>query len=274
LSLFRLVITTKRDLRENVSFLSAEKQAIEAFMAEPSAPARWLPRISIRGLCLLILLLALLLGWVSSWQRAERERRLRESQLHYAEEELRRAKDELRDQLRRQVPRSDRTRSFWEADLEGSDLAGMTIASNSNAFQRASFRKCRLESATLQGGDASFQLARFDGARLARAYLKGGSASFQASSFAGADLAGATLTGGTSSFQGSSFEDAILIGATLSGNFQGVNISGARLEAADLSAIVPADLASCYFKEPPTYNPRTKFPPGFDPSERLWSRVE
>jgi uncharacterized protein YjbI with pentapeptide repeats len=72
----------------------------------------------------------------------------------------------------------------------------MTIASDGNAFQRASFRECRLEGATLQGGDSSFQIARFDAAKLARACLKGGGASFQESSFVGTDLAGATLTGG------------------------------------------------------------------------------
>jgi hypothetical protein len=58
------------------------------------------------------------------------------------------------------------------------------------------------------------------------------------------------------------------------GHFQGVNISGARLEAADLSAIARDELARCYFEEPPTYNARTKFPPGFDPVERSWRRVE
>jgi uncharacterized protein YjbI with pentapeptide repeats len=241
-------------------------------VAESSAPARWHPRLSIRGLYFLILLVALLLGWVSSQQRAERERRQQEQRLRYAEEELRRARDELQDQMR--GPRPDRARSFWEADLEGSNLAGMTIVSNDNAFQRASFRKCRLEGATLGGGVSSFQLARFDAAKLARACLKGGGSSFQASSFVGTDLTDANLIGGPSSFQGASFEKAILIGAKLSGNFQGVNISGARLEAADLSAIARDDLASCYFKDPPTYDARTKFPPGFDPAERSWRRAE
>jgi uncharacterized protein YjbI with pentapeptide repeats len=247
-------------------------EAIEAFVTESSTSARWLPRVSIRGLFFLILLVAMLFGWLSSQQRAERERRLQEHRLQYAEEELRRARDELRDQQR--GPRPDRARSFWEADLEGSNLAGMTIASDRNAFQRASFRQCRLEGSTLVGGGSSFQFARFDAAKLARACLKGGSASFQVSSFVGADLTGATLIGGGSSFQGASFEEAILIGAKLSGNFQGVNLSGAKFEAADLSAIAPDNLASCYFKEPPTYDASTKFPAGFDPIERSWRRVE
>jgi type II secretory pathway pseudopilin PulG len=241
-------------------------------VTDPSTPARWLPRVSIRGLLFLILLAALLFGWRASEQRAQRERRQQEHRLRYAEEELRRARDELQDQQR--GPRPDGARSFWDADLEGSNLAGMTIASDQNAFQRASFRKCHLEGATLQGGAASFQLARFDAAKLARACLKGGASSFQASSFVGADLTGATLIGGSSSFQQASFEDAILIGAKLSGSFQLVNISGARFEGADLSAIAHDDLASCYFKDPPTYDAKTKFPPGFDPADRSWRRVE
>jgi uncharacterized protein YjbI with pentapeptide repeats len=216
--------------------------------------------------------MALALGWLSSLQRAERERHRQQQLFNYAEWEIRRARDQLQDQTR--GPRPDRSRSFWEADLEGSNLAGMTIASNSNAFQRASFRDCHLEGATLVGGGSSFQFARFDAANLSRAHLKGGNASFQWSSFVGANLSGATLSGGPVSFQLASFEDAILTGAALSGNFQGANISGARLEAADLSAIPPDNLASCYFKTPPTYDARTKFPPGFDPVEHSWSRVE
>jgi uncharacterized protein YjbI with pentapeptide repeats len=241
-------------------------------VAEFSAPAGRSPRFSVRGLFFLILLVALALGWFSTQRSAERERRRHEQRLRYAEEELRRARDESRDRMR--GPRPDRARSFWEADLEGSNLAGMTIASDGNVFQRASFRDCRLEGATLEGGVSSFQLARFDAARLARARLRGGGASFQASSFVGADLTGATLIGGPSSFQGASFEGAALVGAMLSGSFQGVNISGARFEAADLSTIAGDDLASCYFKEPPTYDARTKFPPGFDPVERSWRRVD
>ena len=150
----------------------------------------------------------------------------------------------------------------------------MTIASDRNAFQWASFRKCSLEGATLEGGVSSFQRARFDAAKLARASLKGSDCSFQMSTFVGADLTGATLIGGPSSFQGASFEDAILIDARLSGSFQSVNLSGAKFDAADLSAIAGDDLASCYLKNPPTYDARTKFPPGFDPVERLWKRVD
>jgi uncharacterized protein YjbI with pentapeptide repeats len=255
------------------------KDPNKAIVAESYAPARWLPRFSIRRLVFLILLVAMLLGWVSSeqrvkleQQRADRERRALAQLRRYAEEELRRARDELQDQLR--SPQRDRNRSFWEADLEGSNLSGMTIASDKNAFQRASFRECVLEGARLEGGASSFQFARFDAAKLARAYLKGDVASFQESTFVGADLTDAILIGGSASFQSASFEGATLVGAKLSGNFQSANISGARFEGADLSLIAGANLADCYFKDPPTYDARTKFPPGFDPVEHSWRRVE
>jgi uncharacterized protein YjbI with pentapeptide repeats len=220
----------------------------------------------------MLMLAALLLRFISFQQRVEQERRLHKQKLRYAQQELDRARDELKDQLRGPIP--DRLRSFWEADLEGSNLAGMTLASNSNAFQRASFRKCNLEGATLKGGGASFQLARFDGAKLANSSLKGGAASFQGASFVGADLTGAALAGDGSSFQGAAFEGTILIGAKLSGNFQSVNISGAKFEGADLSEIDRDNLVSCYFQNPPTFNARTKFPSGFDPEENLWRRLE
>ncbi|WP_165075651.1 pentapeptide repeat-containing protein [Paludisphaera rhizosphaerae] len=241
-------------------------------MAESSPPARRLPRFTVRGMIFGVLFLAVVLGWIASVRRADWQRSMFAEHMQYADEELRRARDQLQ-QLKR-GPQPDRTRSFWEAGLEGSNLSGMTIASRENAFQRASFRNCRLEDATLAGGDSSFQLAHFDGAKLTRASLKGGSASFQDASFAGADLTGATLAGGGSSFQRASFEGAILIGATLSGDFAVANLSRAKFESADLSALIRADLNSCYFKEPPTYNAATKFPPGFDPVARLWRRVE
>lgn len=225
-----------------------------------------------RGLIVLILFVALALGWFSAQQRATREQRQQERRLRYAMEELSRARDELQEMARGVRP--DRMRSFGGADFESSNLAGMTIASKDNAFQRASFRNCHLEGTTLVGGDASFQLARFDAAKLAEAHLKGGGASFQRASFVGAELTYATLAGGPVSFQGATFEGANLTGANLSGNFQLVNISGTKFEAADLSSIRRDDLANCYFKDPPTYDDRTKFPQGFDPAQCLWRRVE
>jgi hypothetical protein len=60
----------------------------------------------------------------------------------------------------------------------------------------------------------------------------------------------------------------------LKGDFRGSNFSGARLESADLSAITADNLASCYFKVPPTYDSRTRFPQGFDPVKNSWRRVE
>jgi uncharacterized protein YjbI with pentapeptide repeats len=131
-----------------------------------------------------------------------------------------------------------------------------------------------LEKATLQGGVSSFQFACFDDANLSQASLTGGGASFQGSTFVKANLTGATLAGGPSSFQNASFEDAILVGATLVGSFQVANISGAKFQGADISAINCDDLASCYFDTPPSYNAETKFPTGFDPMEQLWQRTE
>ena len=127
---------------------------------------------------------------------------------------------------------------------------------------------------TLEGGVSSFQFARFDAAKLAEASLKEGATRSRNRRSSGPTSRAATLTRGPAPFQSASFEAAIRIDAKLIGNFQSVNVSGARLEAADLSAIARDELASCDFKEPPTYNARTKFPPGFDPVERSWRRVE
>lgn len=228
-------------------------------------------QFSLRGVLLLMLLVALILAWRSSLERAELRLAQQANQLRYAEEELARARDALRDQAR--GPTRDRARSLWEARLDGAQLRGVSVVSPGNAFQRASFHECDLESVTLQGGGSAFQLARFDQAKLVGAKLTGGSASFQGATFVAADLTGAILTGGSGSFQGSSFENATLVDARLAGSFQLVNLSGARFEGADLSALESESLTSCYFKDPPTYNGQTKFPAGFDPQAQLWKRV-
>ena len=168
-------------------------------MDEPSAKSRWLPRVSIRRMISLILVVALLLGWYSSQRRIERERRWQEQRLRYAEEELRRAKDQLQDQQR--GPRPYLLRSFWEADLEGSNLAGMTIASNDNAFQRASFLQM------FTGGDVDWGVSSFQARPIRRreacqGALTGGGSSFQMSSFLLGPISRcATLMGGGASFQ-------------------------------------------------------------------------
>lgn len=233
-------------------------------------PSRPLLRFSIRGVMLLTLLIALLLGWRSSVQRAGVQLRQQAKQLVYAEQELARARDELES---RGSIKPDKSRAFWLAQLEGANLAGMTISSPGNAFQRASFQGCNLEHATLQGGVSAFQLARFDKAKLAGAKLSGGNASFQHATFVGADLTDAVLTGSGSSFQMSSFENATLVRACLAGSFQAVNISGAHFEAADLSSLDSHDLASCYFKIAPSYDEQTKFPVGFHPEAMGWRRI-
>ncbi|MCC7336751.1 MAG: pentapeptide repeat-containing protein [Pirellulaceae bacterium] len=239
---------------------------------------RW-SQFSNRGLLLLIVIVAMSCAWYSSLRHADvalqlsyRTQRLQMQHLEYYKGELGRAKSQLSDQLRGKRP--DSSRSFWESDLDGMNLMGMTIASSLNAFQRASFRNCNLENATLQGGDSSFQFACFDEANLTGASLFGGPSSFQLATFIGADITDATLTGTAASFHGASFEDATMVGARLSGSFQGASISGARLEGADLSAVDSDDLASCCFDKPPTYDAKTKFPQGFDPVEQFWQSSE
>jgi uncharacterized protein YjbI with pentapeptide repeats len=210
------------------------------------------------------------LGWRASVRDAEQQLARQTIQLRYAEEELRRARDDLKDRDR---PKQPTSRNFWEADFDGAYLRDVTISSPSNAFQWASLRNCDLENATLEADTSAFQLAHFDGSKMAHAKLTGGGASFQVATFVGCDLTGAVLEGSGSSFQLASFENATLVGAKLVGSFQLVNLSGARLEGADLSALDSDSLTSCYFKEPPTYDDRTRFPAGFDPAMNLWGRV-
>ena len=235
----------------------------------PNQPKR-LPRFTIRAVLVVTLMIGLLLGWRASVRRARLQLAQQATRLQYAELELERTREELEDHDR---ARSDRPRALWEVQLDGAHLRGVTIASPSNAFQRASFKKCDLENATLQGGDAAFQYVRFDNANLVNAKLTGGGASFQLATFVDADLTGASLTGGGASFQGSSFENATLVQARLIGSFQLVNISETRFEGADLSALDGHSLASCYFKEAPTYDAQTQFPDTFDPEAQLWRQV-
>jgi uncharacterized protein YjbI with pentapeptide repeats len=237
----------------------------------------WRPRFSVRALLMLTLLLAVALGWRSSVQQAQRQRSALEQQLaeqkvhlEYAERELNRARDDLSDLAQ---PKQDRSRVLYGAQFEGASLRGVTMSHPGNAFQGTSFRGCDFTGATLEGDVAAFQLARFDDAKLAGAKLIGGNAAFQGATFVNADLTEATLTGGPSSFQTASFENANLKNTRLAGSFQGVNLSGARLAGADLSAIRAEDLDGCYFRDPPTYDEATKFPQGFDPAVKLWRKA-
>lgn len=192
--------------------------------------------------------------------------------LLHAQAEHERARERLA--MRTQVTKGSRVLSSMI--LDGANLQNVTISSTTNAFQKASMRDCDLRNATLQGGPAAFQSAQFDGARLINAKLSGGVSSFQGATFVNADLTRAVLTGGSSSFQGASFEGATLCDAQIvcsGASFQSVNISGASFQGADLSALESYSLEACYFAEPPLYDGRTKFPDGFDPVARLWSRA-
>lgn len=228
------------------------------------------PRFTIRSLLIFTLLVALALGWHSSVQRAERMLALQAIRLRYADRELNRIQEELgfRDRATRGGPET-----LWDVQFDGARLQGISFSSPNNAFQRASFKDCDLQNATLEAGGAAFQRARFDGADLANAKLTGGGSSFQRATFVGADLTGAVLAGGGSSFQLSSFENASLVRARLAGSFQLSNISGARFEGADLSALDSDSLAGCYFQTPPSYDSGTRFPVGFDPAAQHWRRV-
>ncbi len=227
-------------------------------------------RFSIQSLLTIILVVALLCGWISTLQSIDRIRKRYEQQLEYSNGELVRSKEQL--QYLQRGKRPDRNRFFWEAELEGSNLAGMTIASDGNAFQLASFRACNLEGARLRGGTASFQRASFDEAKLKGAALSGEGAS--GATFVGADLTGATLSGGWGAFADASFENAILVEAKWAGSFERANISGVKFEGADLSAIVADNLISCYFDVPPVYDSRTKFPSGFEPTQHRWQMAK
>lgn len=229
-------------------------------------------RFSLREWGLLLAMLGAVAICGATLHTSDRVLREQEKRVEYAREELRRAKDDVRDAQRGKSP--DRHRSFWEADLDGTNLTGMTLSSDGNAFQRASFRECQLDHATLRGGAAAFQAAKFDGASLVHAQLIGGDAAFQGATFVGANLTGATLNGGSASFQGASFENAVMIDATLAGHFQSVNLSGVQLQGANLSSIAPENLASCHFDVPPTFNGKSKLPVGFDPVQHVWRRVD
>lgn len=229
-------------------------------------------RISVRGMFVLILILSVILAWVGNEMRFAAVIRSQMRTLKFAQSELERAEQELA--RLRQGKRPDRTRPFWETDLEGTNLAGMTLKIPSNSFQKASFRNCDLKGATLEGAGSAFQLSRFDGANLAGATLTGGGAAFQRSSFVGADLTGAILTGGAASFQSATFASANLKGAKLTGSFQVSTIDSARFEGADLSGIASQDLASCIFETSPSYDAKTVFPAGFDPVANMWRKVE
>ena len=229
-------------------------------------------KFSIRSLLVAALIVGLACGWFSTLQRLHGLRRNYEQRLEYAEEELARSVGQLRD-LRR-GKQADKSRSFWEAELEGSDLSGMTFATDRNAFQRASFRSCNLERSVLKGGTSAFQSACFDGANLHGARLEGDGASFQGATFVKAELTGAKLIGGGGSFQMASFEEANMIDTIWSGNFQRVNLNGVRLHGADLSAIDPENLASCIFEIAPVYDSKTRFPKGFNPSDHFWRAAE
>lgn len=51
-----------------------------------------------------------------------------------------------------------------------------------------------------------------------------------------------------------------------------LRIDGAQFQGADLSQVDAAVLANWTFQRPPVYDDRTRFPAGFDPAARRWTR--
>ena len=224
----------------------------------------WIPII-----LFLVVINGLIFGFYKFSRRQEENRRRQAKESRYYEKELERARDSLQDTEKRSQKKLSST-VFAETKLDYENLQGVEIVSDTNAFQRASFVGTKLDGATLTGGPSSFQLANFNSASLRKAKLTGENASFQHATFNNADLTNAELTG---NFQVTSFENATLVGAVWSGSFQSCNISGASFAAADLTGVETPNLASCYFKQQPTYDEETSFPTGFDPDEQGWQNV-
>ena len=183
--------------------------------------------------------------------------------------ELRRARDELRDQL--PGPRPDRGRPFWEADLEGSDLAGMTIASDSNgvpegllsviaASQARPWRWRLLLPNSLVSTPRSWPRARLKGGLAARSRCRrsSGPTSRARPSPEGRFFSKRVIPEGdpepTRSCRGAS---------------RASTSAAPGLEAALSLRIARDDWPVAISRRPPTYDARTRFPPGFDSGRTL-----
>lgn len=252
--------------------LSSSKTGVEEERAiRPRASLRF----SFRALFIGLAFLAILLGWYTSSESSRRVSQQLARRLSHAELEMDRARWFDRSAAAPRPPLAKGVLSG--AKLDAVTLEGATVTGGDSAFQRTDFGGSNLANATLTGKVSAFQAARFDNARLANATLTGGGASFQYATFIQADLTGATISGGASALQRATFQDACLVDAVIrcsGAAFQMVNIDGTQFEGADLSALDSSSLASCHFKNPPTYDSRTKFPIGFSPVEQLWKRTQ
>ena len=228
-------------------------------------------RFRLRTVLVCMAFIALVVGWYTSMER-ERTRSARLlRQLMNAQSQIGLA--ESRAELQTNVTSGGNPPAkgvLSRARFEGVNLRDVVIQGSTSAFQKTVFDKSDLSNASLTGGGASFQGASFNKAILTNAKLVGAGSSFQLATFEGADLSGAALTG---NLQGVSLQNAKCIGARINGSFQGANIDAAQFQNADLSAIRGEDLASCYYKTPPTYDANTKFPDRFDPIEYGWKKV-
>ena len=233
-------------------------------MMPDEQPAANALRFNLRTALALVAFIAILFGWyASSKQSRDKNARLIQ-QLLNARSQVSLAESRGEFQAERT---SDGRPLFSKPRVEGVSLRGAVIQAGDSAFQRTSFDNSDLSGASLTGGGASFQGASFKNARLRNAKLVGGGSSFQLATFDNADLSGAVLNG---NLQGVSLKNANCTGITIIGSFQAANIDSAKFQSADLSAIRNEDLASCYYKTPPTYDAQTKLPARFDPTAHGW----
>lgn len=234
------------------------------------------PQITLRALFGLTLVIAFVLSLYRCNQRVKRW----QQETFQLREKLRAAdwQIEFRDDPKKPESGSKGRGFLSKVNLEGQDFRGVSITVGSSAFQKTWLVGANLQKTTIAAGGASFQFVRLDHANLQGANLSAGGSSFQLASFLGADLRGATLTGGGASFQGSSMREADLTGATIIcppnlSAFQGVDISSANFQGADISAVQALNLQSCYFSTPPKYDAKTKFAKDFDPVAADWELV-
>ncbi len=255
------------------------------------------PQFTIRTMLFVTLLIALGMGWYSSMERA-REKLRREG------EERRKLYRLMKDATNQYNLSLWRNKARERAESKQREVAGVNLKDakievGEFAFAETSFIDCsfrnailRIDGGAFQGSQldntdladveltasgSTFQSASFVSADLSGAVITCSGASFQGASFANADLSGAVLTTGGTSFQGVSLDGAKLTAARLEFDvvsFQGANINGAQFQGADLSTADWRTLEGwCYFETPPSYDEETRFPAGFDPVERGWTRV-
>jgi len=147
--------------------------------------------------------------------------------------------------------------SYASADFAGAELQGAILDGADffgASFANASLRSVRASclpppEVTADGTEAAPSCARFD------------SASFDSADLTGAWLRGASLR--EARLPGADF--ASDLGAGSCPSSQPVDLRGADLAAADLSEAIHFDVGCILVDATTNHDPRTRFPPGFDP---------